>query len=145
MGRASPDRMGGEARWKVAVVNDDPEFLALVNDVLEAEGPYEVFPFRDEATSLAELRAVRPDLIVIDILLEELPSGWELALLAGADPELGPIPIIVVSPELPALGRRVRELREVANVRVLPKPFTLDELGHVVHEALSTPRRQGRG
>jgi DNA-binding response OmpR family regulator len=137
--------MGAEVRWKVAVVNDDPDFLQLVNDVLEAEGPYEVFPFQDEETSLAELRAVRPDLVVVDIILERLPSGWELALLAGADRELGPIPIIVVSPEVSALGRRVRELREVANVRVLPKPFTLDELGHAVHEALSASRRPETG
>jgi CheY-like chemotaxis protein len=137
--------MGDMARWKVAVVNDDPDFLKLVNDVLEAEGAYEVFPLRDEETSLAELRAARPDLIVVDILLEQLPSGWELALLAGADGELGPIPIIVVSPEVSSLGRRVRELREVANVRVLSKPFTLDEFGHAVHEALSARRRPETG
>lgn len=137
--------MGAVARWKVAVVNDDPEFLQLVNDVLEAEGPYEVFPFRDEETSLAELRAVRPDLIVVDIILERLPSGWELALLAGADHELGPVPIIVVSPGVSALGRRVRELRDVANVRVLSKPFTLEDLGHAVHEALFARRRPPTG
>jgi DNA-binding response OmpR family regulator len=137
--------MGAEVRWKVAVVNDDPDFLQLVNDVLEAEGPFEVFPFRDEETSLGELRAVRPDLLVVDILLEQLPSGWELALLAGADRELGPIPIIVVSPAVAALGRRVRELREIANVRVLSKPFTLEELGHAVHDALSARRRPETG
>lgn len=129
--------MSQQARRKIAVINDDPAFLQLVNDVLEAEGPYEVFRFRDEETSLGELRALRPDLIIIDILLDELPSGWELALLAGADQQLGPVPIIVSSPDVRGLGRRVDELRDVANVRVLPKPFTLDELRSIVHEVLS--------
>lgn len=130
--------MSEQARRKIAVINDDPAFLQLVDDVLEAEGPYEVYRFRDEETSLAELRALRPDLILIDILLDELPSGWELALLAGADQDLGPIPIIVSSPDVPGLGRRVDELRDIAHVRVLSKPFTLDELRSIVHEALSS-------
>lgn len=135
--------MSESARRKIAVINDDPAFLQLVNDVLEAEGQYDVYRFRDEETSLAELRAVHPELIIVDILLGELPSGWELALLAGADRQLGPIPIIVSSPDVPGLGRRVDELREVANVRVLPKPFTLDELRAIVHEVLSGPSAGG--
>ena len=78
-------------RRRIAVVNNDPAFLQLVNDVLEQEGPYEVFTYRDEETSLAELRAARPELIIIDILVGGAPSGWELALLAGADSTLGPV------------------------------------------------------
>ncbi len=135
--------MSGQARRRIAVINDDPAFLQLVNDVLEAEGPYDVYRFRDEETSLAELRALSPDLIIIDILLAELPSGWELALLAGADQQLGPVPIIVSSPDVPGLGLRVDELREIANVRVLPKPFTLDELRAMVHETLARSSADG--
>lgn len=130
--------MSHEARRKIAVINDDPAFLQLINDVLEADGRCDVYRFQDEETSLAELRALSPNLIIIDILLAELPSGWELALLAGADQQLGPVPIIVSSPDVPGLGRRVGELREIANVRVLPKPFTLDELRAIVHETLAT-------
>lgn len=130
---------------RIAVVNDDPEFLALVEHVLEAEGPYEVFTFRDEETRLAELRAIQPDLIVIDVLLASLPSGWELALLAGADRSLGPLPIIVTSPNVPGLGHRVEELREIANVRVVSKPFTSDELAAVVREALTGADPADRG
>lgn len=130
--------MSDQARRRIAVINDDPAFLQLVNDVLEADGPYDVYRFQDKETSLAELRALSPDLIIIDILLAELPSGWELALLAGADQQLGPVPIVVSSPDVPGLGRRVDELREIANVRVLPKPFTLDELRAMVHETLTS-------
>ncbi|HSK93314.1 MAG TPA: response regulator [Candidatus Angelobacter sp.] len=132
-------------RRRIAVVNDDPSFLELVNDVLEQEGAYEVFTYRDEETSLAELRAIRPELIIIDILVGGTPSGWELALLAGADATLGPVPIIVSTPDLPGLGRRVSELREVANVRVLSKPFSLDELRATVHEAVANRREADPG
>ena len=130
---------------RIAVVNDDPDFLALVEQVLEAEGPYEVFTFRDEETPLGELRALSPDLIVIDVLGAAVPSGWELALLAGADRTLGPVPIIVTSPNVPGLGRRVDELRGVANVRVVSKPFTTEELRAAVRSALADPGPADRG
>jgi DNA-binding response OmpR family regulator len=134
-----------DLRPRIAVVNDRPEFLALVERVLEAAGPYEVYTYRDEETSLAELRALRPSLLIVDVLVAAVPSGWELALLAGADHELGPVPIIVTSPEVPGLGRRVEELRQVAGIRVLSKPFTVDELGAVVSEALSGTGRAEQG
>jgi DNA-binding response OmpR family regulator len=137
MGRAPSGPMAHPYHVRIAVVNDDPAFLTLVERLLEAEGPYEVFTFRDEETRLAELQAIRPDLIVIDVLQASLPSGWELALLAGADGALGPVPIIVTSPDVPGLGHRVEELREIANVRVVSKPFTSDQLAAVVHEALT--------
>ena len=136
MACASPHEMARHARPTIAVINDDPAFLELMNDILEEQGPYEVFTFRDRETSLGELRALLPDVIVIDILVGEAPTGWELALLAGADQDLGPVPIIVSSPDTPGLGRRVGELREVANVRVLSKPFTVDQLRDVVRDAL---------
>ena len=129
--------MAEPRRRRIAVVNDDPEFLALLEQLLESEGPYEVFTFRDEETRLGELRAVAPEVIVIDILAASLPTGWELAVVAGADATLGPIPIIVTSPNIPGLGHRVDELREVANVRVVPKPFTIEELRAAVRGALS--------
>lgn len=137
--------MSEQASRRIAVVNDDPSFLKLLDEVLEAAGDYEVFTFRDEETSLAELRALRPDLIIVDILLGSLPSGWELALLAGADRDLGPVPIIVTTPDVPGLGRRVDELRQVANVRVLSKPFTLEELRAAVREASGSAREPETG
>jgi CheY-like chemotaxis protein len=137
--------MAEPRRRRIAVVNDDPDFLALVEQLLEAEGPYEVFTFRDEETRLGELRAVTPEVIVIDVLATSLPSGWELAVVAGADAGLGPIPIIVTSPNVPGLGHRAEELREVANVRIVSKPFTTEELRAAVHQALTDAGPADRG
>lgn len=125
-----------EERARIAVVNHDPAFLEAIEQALEAVGPYEVFTFRDQETSLAELRAVQPDLVVIDVQMDTLPSGWELAVLAGADDRIGPVPVIVTSPGLSGLRHRIEELRAVANVRVLPKPFELDALQAAILDAL---------
>lgn len=136
--------MSRERRTRIAVVNDDPEFLGLVEQLLESEGPYEVFTYRDEETRLGEIRAIEPEVIIIDVLTASLPSGWELALLAGADEKLGPVPVIVTSPDVPGLGHRVEELREVANVRVVSKPFTTEDLRSSVREALAETGPAGR-
>ena len=137
--------MAEPRRRRIAVVNDDPDFLALVEQLLESEGPYEVFTFRDEETRLGELRAIAPEVIVIDILATTVLTGWELALVAGADATLGPIPVVVTSPNMPGLGHRVEELREVANVRVVSKPFTTEELRTAVHDALTDVGPADRG
>jgi DNA-binding NtrC family response regulator len=130
---------------RIAVINDHAGFLGMVESALESHGPYEVFTFRDEETSLAEIRAVRPQLVIIDVIQERTPSGWELAVLAGADRELGPVPTIVTSPDVPGLRRRVDELREVANLRVISKPFTLEMLEETVQEALHGTGRAEHG
>lgn len=130
---------------RIAVINNDPAFLELVEQLLEAEGPYEVFTFRDEETSLGELRAIRPQLIVIDVLADTMPSGWQLALLAAVDSQLGSAPIIITTPKMPTLGRRLDELHEVASVRVVSKPFTSDELRTAVQEALAGAGPADRG
>ena len=137
--------MSEPRRRRIAVVNDDPDFLALVEQLLESQGPYEVFTFRDEETRLGELRAVAPELLLIDVLATSLPTGWELAVVAGADAKLGPIPIIVTSPNVPGLGHRIDELRDTANVRVVSKPFTTEELRAAVRDALADVGPADRG
>lgn len=137
--------MDGDRRSRIAVVNSDPQFLELVSELLEEVGPYQAFTFRDTETSLAELRATAPDVVIIDILVDALPSGWELALVAGADQTLGPVPIIVTTPDMPGVQHRVAELRQIANVRVLPKPFKLDDLRANVRDALLVSPRARSG
>jgi DNA-binding NtrC family response regulator len=135
-----------QPRARIAVVNDDREFLALIERVVEAIGPYEASTFRVDETTVAEIRAADPALLIVDVLSPALPAGWELALLAGADRRLGDIPIVVTSPEMPGLGQRIDELRDIANIRVLSKPFTIDQLRDCIRAALpgTAPAEHGQ-
>ena len=126
-------------RSRIAVINDNPDFLGLLEEALEDHGPYDVSTFRDVETSIDELRRARPDLLIIDVLTDQLPTGWEIAVVAGADQVLGPIPILVCSPMVKQLEHRIAELRRIANVRVLAKPFTLRELREAVAAAIGRP------
>lgn len=119
------------ARPRISVLNDNPEFLELMTAVLDEDGGYEVKLFGEEATSVDELAASEPDLIIVDLLLGG-SSGWEIVALSRADERLATVPIIVCSADVAALRDRAKELERIGNVHGLAKPFGIDELTELV-------------
>ena len=53
---------------KILVVDDDPSVRALVRDVLEVEG-YAVELAEDGFSALRKVEAVRPDCVVLDVMM----------------------------------------------------------------------------
>ena len=122
-------------RPRISVVNDNPDFLALMSALLDEEAGYDVTLFNGERTTMAELAAARPDLIIVDLLLGGA-SGWELVTLARADERLADVPIIVASADVMALRDRETDLERVGNVHVLPKPFGIDDMTDLVERLI---------
>jgi CheY-like chemotaxis protein len=119
------------ARPRISVLNDNPEFLELMSAILDEDAGYEVTLFNEEATSVDELAASKPDLIVVDLLLGGA-SGWEIVALSRADERLAAIPIVVCSADVGGLRDRAAELERIGNVHGLAKPFGIDELTDLV-------------
>lgn len=61
---------------RILVVEDDPKMLKLLALDLEVEG-YTVFTAADGASGLEKARDLRPDLILLDVMLPEI-SGYEV-------------------------------------------------------------------
>jgi CheY-like chemotaxis protein len=85
---------------RILIVDDSPTFLQAAGDAMEGEG-YEVETAPNGAEGLRMARALKPNLIVMDI---EMPvmRGNEAAREIKNDPELANTPIIAmtsVSPE----------------------------------------------
>lgn len=97
--RASPvDRIG--AAWQdrdvttILVVDDYSPFRTQARALLEADGFVVVGEAADGASGLAAARALRPDVVLVDIGLPDM-DGFEVACdLADDDPAL---PVILVS------------------------------------------------
>jgi len=119
------------ARPRISVLNDNPEFLELMSAILDEDAGYEVTLFSEEATSVDELAASKPDLIIVDLLLGGA-SGWEIVALSRADERLAAIPIVVCSADVAGLRDRAAELQRIGNVHGLAKPFGIDELTELV-------------
>jgi sigma-B regulation protein RsbU (phosphoserine phosphatase) len=122
-------------RPRISVINDNPDFLALMAAILDDEAGYDVTLFSGERTTMAELAAATPELIIVDLLLGGA-SGWELVTLARADERLADVPIIVASADVLALRDREADLERVGNVHVLAKPFGIDDMTDLVERLI---------
>jgi len=127
--------MPDESRPRITVVNDNPEFLALMSAILDDDAGYNVTLFNGEATSIDEIAASAPDLVILDLLLAGA-SGWDIVALARADERLASIPLVVCSADVTSLRERAGELERIGNVHVLAKPFGIDEVTGLVERLI---------
>jgi CheY-like chemotaxis protein len=80
---------------RVLVVDDDRDIRELLGELLASEG-YEVASAGDGQRALAEARANRPDVILLDLMMPVM-SGWEFRKEQLRDPRLSDIPVVVVT------------------------------------------------
>lgn len=127
--------------YKVLVIDDDPQFLELMQSLLGSEG-YEVAVCRDSSAAYQEAKTNKPDVITLDLRMPA-PSGWEVLDRIRADPELADIPVTVISAagaELAETRARIRQLN-LRMVDILVKPFEIDELLARVSDAIVSRSR----
>lgn len=111
---------------RVTVVNDNPEFLALMADFLTDEG-YEVKAIAKHQGAFEQIKRSQPDIVVCDLLFDNMPRGWELLDMLYLDPETRVIPTILCT----VATQQVREIvpsLEAKGIRWLEKPFELERL-----------------
>jgi DNA-binding response OmpR family regulator len=56
---------------KILLVDDDPDILDAISMILESQG-YQVVTARDGVEGLASLRAEKPDLMILDLLMPKM-------------------------------------------------------------------------
>lgn len=123
---------------RVTVVNDNPEFLELVHDILEGDRYDATTVDGDRGDALDRIRASRPDLLMIDLRMgtNEL-HGWGIAQQVRADQDLNRLPILVCSADLFALRDLESELSGTRETAALMKPFSVDELTETIDRLLA--------
>jgi len=119
---------------RIGVVNDDTVFLDMMEAVLKDHG-WETMVYREGHSAFAALKADPPDLIILDIRLEEPETGWTLLELLTLERQTRSVPVIVCSAALLDL-RAHEELLRQYGIKILPKPFDIDALYRCVEESL---------
>jgi signal transduction histidine kinase/ActR/RegA family two-component response regulator len=79
----------------VLVIDDDPTVRDLMTRFLDKLG-YQAVPAPSGPDGLRLARAVRPDIITLDVVMPQM-SGWDVLNELKADPELAGIPVIMVT------------------------------------------------
>jgi DNA-binding response OmpR family regulator len=95
---------------KILVVDDDPDILDALSMILESQG-YQVVTARDGVEGLANLKAEKPDLMILDLMMPKM-DGWAVCKELQ-DPRWAKyrgIPILILTSVREEASRRRYEL-----------------------------------
>jgi CheY-like chemotaxis protein len=87
---------------KIAVVEDNPDNMMLVEALLEDD--YELQTYESGKEALAGLQTNKPDLILLDISLPEM-DGTQILAALRANPTFATLPIIALTAHAMASDR----------------------------------------
>lgn len=134
-----------ETQPLIVIVDDDIDFLDMNQRVLE-KGGYRVACFSDAEEAIRAMAAERPDLIISDLMMESLDTGFAFSRRLREDARFQHIPIMIVTAAGSQRGFdfRPRTAEDLAAMRVdafLEKPVTPKALLAKVEELLAARRR----
>ena len=142
-GRRRREELANESRTReikvkkqekvVLVIEDDAEMILLLRVMFREQG-VKLVPKLTGEESLAAMKALEPDLVLLDINLPGL-DGWEIYQQMQASPELREIPIIVVTIRSESVCRRNGHSFDAA-AGFVRKPFDPRSLVALVRDCL---------
>ena len=87
MGFPIPDDLADD-RWRILAVDDEPDVLEVLTRIFDGNSDsYEVYQAQDGVTALIEVGRVKPDLLLLDVVLPGL-DGIEVCRRIKANPYL---------------------------------------------------------
>jgi signal transduction histidine kinase/CheY-like chemotaxis protein len=129
-----PHVTGGEAgSQRILYVEDNLSNLKLVERVLDGQPAVELVPAMMAMLGLELAREHRPDLIVLDLHLPDMP-GEQLLQRLKADAATATIPVIVLTAD--ATKRQREHLLQLGALEYLTKPLDVHRFLDVVASAL---------
>ena len=121
------------SKFKILVIDDDPDMLAFITAVLEDNGA-SVFTACNGIDGLKAAKIVIPDLITLDLSMPEM-DGEELVKHIRQDSGLSEIPILIMSGVIRA--KDISNLLKVGATAFLPKPVAIKDLKDFINNNLS--------
>jgi DNA-binding response OmpR family regulator len=121
---------------KILIVDDDPDMVEAGRIVLEREG-YSVESAPNFESGLAKLDEFEPDLLILDVMMEEADDGLRFARRARREGKT--LPIIMLTSVNRAMGIQIGKDEEMVPVdEFLEKPVDPNTLIMKVKTLLST-------
>jgi two-component system alkaline phosphatase synthesis response regulator PhoP len=126
------------AKKRILVVDDEPDFAAIVQGNLEKEG-FEVEVAYDGVEGLAKIKANPPDAVVLDVMMPE-KDGYQVCRELKADEALCEIPVILLT----AVASHVSSTRyshadgmSTEADDYIPKPASAEEITESIKSLLN--------
>ncbi|MCC6297757.1 MAG: response regulator [Anaerolineales bacterium] len=119
----------------ILCIEDETEMIDLMRLILGRRG-YEVRGAASGIEGLKMIRAEKPDLILLDLMMPEM-DGWEVYQQLKAEEKTKHIPVIVVTAKAQSIDR-VLGLHIAKVDDYIAKPFSPQELLTSVEKILKT-------
>jgi CheY-like chemotaxis protein len=87
----------------ILIVDDDYDFLEINRLILERAG-YRVVTAAEPKQALVRMKEEKPDLVITDLMMTSLDSGFFFARTIKEDPRYADIPVIIATSVSSALG-----------------------------------------
>jgi CheY-like chemotaxis protein len=87
----------------ILIVDDDYDFLEINRMILERAG-YRVVTAAEPRQALVKMEAEKPDLIITDLMMTSIDSGFSFSRAIKEDPRYADVPIIIATSVSSALG-----------------------------------------
>jgi len=81
---------------KILVIDDNQDYLFTMKTFLARQG-FTVFTATDGKTGIDTIASQMPDIILLDVMMESLYSGFDVCKFVRNDPKLKKTPIIGIS------------------------------------------------
>lgn len=121
----------------ILMIDDDQDAIELVRRSLETTNEFELVAITHPENALREALELRPDCILLDVMMPTL-DGWELLAQFKSHPELLAIPVIISS----VLGGETLA-RALGASGVLPRPYTTASLLQTLRSVITYPGNMG--
>ena len=118
----------------IAVIDDDPDILEASTLILEANG-YEVITANNPVTGYDIVKEKHPDLIILDVMMDEADDGFFLA--QRFKKEMPKIPILMYTSISKTIGLQFGANELVPVDDFVEKPISSEELIQKVKNMLN--------
>jgi len=126
-----------ETKKKILVVDDEPDFAAIVQGNLEKEG-YDVAVAYDGVEGLAKVAEVMPDVIVLDVMMPE-KDGYKVCAELKSDSRFADIPVILLTAVASHVTSTRYSHRDGMNMEAddyIAKPASAEEISRSIKNLL---------
>ena len=122
-------------KTRILIVDDEPDYSAMLKAHLESLGYYEVAEENNETRAVSAAREFRPDLILLDVMMPNL-EGSEVAAKIRQDCQLRDTPILFLTSLVSEADAPCGSYRSGGNI-FLPKSLPIDRLLDCISQAVA--------
>jgi DNA-binding response OmpR family regulator len=133
-----------EKSLKIVLVDDNTDYLFTMETFLQRNG-FDVYTADDGQKGLELIRKEKPDIVLLDVMMESLFSGFELCKKMRTEDELKHIPIIGISGMGDELGvdyKQFPDFEYFSPDAFLDKPVDKQRLLELIPETIEKARRR---